>query len=231
MAIPRTDNELAFWLNNFSTSFAAHAASLGFAEADVNSVKADAAMLNYLVGELLPTYKSALQARSSYKTLILSGPVGSPGGALPPPPALGAAPNAVAPGILPRLRNLVQRIQLAPGYNEAVGLDLGIDGTGVSVGRAAPDSRKPILKARSNGPGTVQVDFSKEKSDGVFIESRRAGEAVWQSLGIDSYSPFIDDRLPAEAGKPEVREYRARYILRDQPTGDWSDIVTATFVP
>ena len=44
-------------------------------------------------------------------------------------------------------------------------------------------------------------------------------------------SPFIDDRPPLEAGKPEVREYRARYILRDQATGEWSDIVTATFVP
>jgi hypothetical protein len=225
------DTELALWLNNFSTSFAAHAASLGFAEADVNVVKADASMLNYLVGELLPTYKSALQSRTSYKNLIMSGPVGSPGGSLPPPPATGPAPTAVPPGIVPRLRNLVQRIQLAPGYNEAVGRDLGLNGQD-GRGPAAPDSTaKPALKARSNGPGAVQVDFSKEKFDGVLIESRRAGEADWQSLGTDSYSPYVDDRPPSETGKPEVRQYRARYVLRDQPTGDWSDIVTATFVP
>ena len=65
----------------------------------------------------------------------------------------------------------------------------------------------------------------------MFIESRRAGDSEWQSLGVDSYSPYLDDRPPAEAGKPEVRQYRARYILRDQGTGEWSDIVTATFVP
>jgi hypothetical protein len=230
MPIPRTDTELVLWLTNFSNSFAVHAAALGFTEADVNSVKADAAMVNYLFGDLLPTYKSALQARTSYKNMVLAGPIGRSGGALPPPPATGPAPAVVPPGILPRLRNLAQRIQLAPGYTEVIGLDLGI--TGPEGGPSAPDAMpKPTLKARSNGPGTVQVDFTKEKFDGVVIESRRAGEDDWQSLGVDSYSPFIDDRPPLEAGRPEARQYRARYILRDQATGEWSDIVTATFVP
>lgn len=230
MPIPRTDAELALWLTNFSNTFAAHATTLGFTEDDVNSVRADAAMVNYLLGDLLPTYKSALQARTSYKNLVMTGPMGSTGGALPPAPTTGPAPATVPPGIVPRLRNLVQRIQLAPSYNEAIGLDLGI--TGPESGPSAPGAQtKPALKARSNGPGTVQIDFTKERFDGVFIESRRAGEESWQSLGIDSYSPYIDNRPPVEAGRPEVRQYRARYILRDQATGEWSDIVTATLVP
>ena len=65
------------WLNNFSTSFASHAAALGFTDANVNSVKADATMLNFLVGDLVPTYKAALQARTSYKSLLMTGPLGS----------------------------------------------------------------------------------------------------------------------------------------------------------
>lgn len=230
MAIPRTDTELALWLTNFSTSFEAHAASLGFTEAEVNSVKADAAMLNYLLGDLLPTYKSALQARTSYKHIVLTGPLGRPGASLPPPPSTGPAPTAVPPGIVPRLRNLVQRIQLAPAYNEVIGLSLGL--TTPEGSPSAPHSApKPTLKAHANGPAAVYIDFTKEKFDGVFVESRRAGDSEWQSLGVDSYSPYLDDRPPAEAGKPEVRQYRARYILRDQATGEWSDIVTATFVP
>ena len=44
-------------------------------------------------------------------------------------------------------------------------------------------------------------------------------------------SPYIDDRPPKVAGRPETRQYRVRYMLRDQPTGEWSDIVTTTFVP
>lgn len=231
MPIPRTDNELMVWLRNFSASFATHAASLGFTEADVNSVRADAAMLNYLIGDLVPTYKSALQARTAYKSLIMSGPVGSPGGGLPPAPVVEAPPTAVPPGVVPRLRQLVQRIQLAPGYTEEVGIALGIDepeGRGPSAPDAPP---KPSLKARSAGPGSVQLDFSKETFDGVFVESLRDGDDGWQPLGLDHYSPFIDERPPKAAGKPETRQYRVRYMLRDQPTGDWSDIVTTTFVP
>lgn len=160
----------------------------------------------------------------------MTGPIGRPVVALPPSPATGPAPTVVPPGIIPRLRNLVQRIQLSPGYAEIIGLDLGI--TGPEGGPSAPDSAaRPTLKARSTGPDLVQVDFSKEKFDGVVIESRRDGEDGWQSLGVDNYSPYLDDRPPLAAGKPEKREYRARYILRDQATGEWSDIVTATFVP
>jgi hypothetical protein len=230
MAIPRSDTELMVWLNNFVTAFSVHILTLGFVEEDLIAVDNDAKMLRYLVGEILPTYKAAFQSRSSYKNILLTGPLGSPAGPPPPTPVTQPPPATVPPGILPRLRNLVQRIQLAPGYTEAIGRDLGI--TGTEGGPSAPDSTpKPTLKARSTGPGTVQVDFSKEKFDGVFIESRRAGEDGWRSLGPDSYSPYIDDRPPLESGKPEMREYRARYILRDQATGEWSDIVTTAFIP
>ncbi|HJQ33266.1 MAG TPA: hypothetical protein VJ866_13850 [Pyrinomonadaceae bacterium] len=230
MRLPRTDSELMLWLNNFDNAFSEHCDTLGFVEADVLSLRADIAMANYLLGDLLPGYKAGLQARTTYKNLVMNGPVATAVVAPPPPPNVGTAPTAVAPGIVPRLRNLIQRIQLAPGYTEAIGADLGI--TGSDGGPSAPTSTpKPTLKARSTGPGLLQVDFSKDKYDGVVIESRRAGEDGWKSLGVDNYSPFIDDRPPLEAGKPEQREYRARYILRDQATGEWSDIVTATFIP
>lgn len=44
-------------------------------------------------------------------------------------------------------------------------------------------------------------------------------------------SPFVDTRPPLEAGKAEVREYRLRYLRRDEPVGEWSDIITATTRP
>jgi hypothetical protein len=233
MPIPRTENELMVWLNNFSTAFASHANALGFTEADVSAVNADAAMLNFLVGDLVPTYRSALQARTSYKNLIVSGPVGSPGGEPPPAPVTAAAPATVAPGVLPRLRQLVQRIQAAPGYNNSIGLDLGIVESAAATGsRSGPTvSARPTAKATALAAGQVQIDFSKGGFDGVIVESRRAGEQGWTGLGTDSYSPFVDTRPPLEAGRAEVREYRLRYLRRDEPVGDWSDIVTATTRP
>jgi hypothetical protein len=231
MAIPRTDTELIVWLNNFSTAFATHAAALGFTTAEVNSVNADAAMVSFLVGDFLPTYKSALRAGSNYKDRIISGPLGTPATPPPPAPTTATPPATVPPGIVARLRNLVQRIQLASAYTEEIGLALGITGTGGGGPSAPTSAPKPTLKLGATSPGVVQLDFSKERFDGVIVESRRPGEEDWQQLGIDNYSPFIDDRPPLEAGKPERREYRVRYILRDQATGEWSDIVTATFVP
>lgn len=224
MSIPRTDNELMVWLNNFSTAFATHATALGFTEADVSSVQADAAMLNFLVGDLVPTYKAALQARTSYKSLLINGPVGSPGGGLPPAPVTATAPATVPPGILPRLRQLVQRIQVAPGYTEAIGDNLGI------VGPPAPapvpiSSAKPTARATARPDGVVEIAFVKGDFDGVFIEGRRTGETAWANLGTDNFSPFVDTRPPAEPGKPETREYRLRYLLTDEPVGEWSDIV------
>jgi hypothetical protein len=231
MPIPRTDNDLMVWYGNFAARFAAHATALGFSQADVDAVQADDAMLSYLVGDLLPAYTSALQARSAYKNSIKDGPLGSPAGSLPPAPTVAAAPANVLPGILPRVRQLVARIKVAPGYTETIGLDLGIVGTD-SGGANAPNlSAKPTVKAHAIATSQVQIEFSKGKFDGVLIESRRTGETGWTSLGTDNFSPFIDDRPLLAADKPEVREYRLRYILRDEPVGDWSDIISATARP
>jgi hypothetical protein len=219
------------WYRNFTARFAAHATALGFSQADVAAVQADDAMLSYLVGDLLPTYTSALQARTAYKNRIKDGPLGSPGGSLPPAPPSAAAPAAVAPGVVPRLRQLVARIKAAPGYTEAIGFDLGIVGTDAGGSNAPTLSAKPTVKAHAIANSQVRIDFSKEKFDGVLIESRRAGETGWTSLGTDNFSPFLDTRPLLEAGKPEVREYRLRYLQRDEPVGDWTDIITATARP
>ena len=231
MPIPRSDTELMVWLNNFSTSFATHAAALGFTEAEADSVNADAAMLNYLIGDLLPTYKSALRARSTYKEFIISGQLGRPGGPPPSAPAVAAPPATVPPGILPRLRNLVQRIQLAPGYTEAIGRDLGIHGIEAGDSDPASDAAKPHAKAHAIASNTVQIDFSKGRFHGVLIESRRTGESEWQTLATDNFSPYVDARPLLQAGKPEVREYRLRYVELDEPVGEWSDIISATARP
>lgn len=231
MAIPRTDNELMVWLNNFAAAFAARAAALGFNEAEGAQVRADAAMLSYLVGDLVPAYKAALNTRTAYKALVMNGPAGETGGDPPAAPALASPPPTVPPGIVPRLRRLVQRIQVAPAYTEAVGSELGITGAEAGGPSGPASSAKPKVTAAALAGGRVRVEFNKAGFDGVQVEGRRAGETAWQPLGTDSFSPYTDERPPLEAGRPEVREYRLRFVERDEPVGDWSDIVPVTTTP
>ncbi|MDX6694047.1 MAG: hypothetical protein QOF02_1650 [Blastocatellia bacterium] len=230
MSYPKADAELVIWYKNFSQKFATHAPTLGFTAADVSAVQADAAMLDYLIGDLLPTYQSALQARTAYKNVIKDGPIGVAGGNPPGAPVTGAAPATVEPGIVPRLRRLIQRIKSAPNYTQAVGEDLDL----IGPEKNAPGddiTAKPVPKAFALPGSHVQIEFNKGGFDGVSIEGRREGETAWTPLGIDLYSPFIDTRPPAQNGMPEVREYRLRYLLRDEATGQWSDIVSVTTMP
>ena len=41
----------------------------------------------------------------------------------------------------------------------------------------------------------------------------------------------MDTRPPLTAGRAEVREYRLRYLDRDEPVGDYSDIISASTTP
>jgi hypothetical protein len=230
MSFPNGDAEFVIWYKTFAQGFATHATALGFTAAEVAAVQADAAMLDYLIGEMLPTYQSTLQARTSYKNLIKDGPMGVPGGDPPSAPVLAAAPATVAPGIVPRLRRLIQRIKAAPNYTQAIGQDLDIAG----AEKNAPgenETAKPKTKATALSGSQVRVEFNKRNFDGVFVEGRRKGDSDWTPLGQDLYSPFIDTRPPVQAGAPEVREYRLRFCLRDEAVGEWSDIVSATTTP
>ncbi|HEX8000255.1 MAG TPA: hypothetical protein VF528_17850 [Pyrinomonadaceae bacterium] len=77
----------------------------------------------------------------------------------------------------------------------------------------------------------VRIEFNKRGYDGVLIESQRAGELQWVLLGYDAYSPYIDSRPPLTPDMAEVREYRVRYIKRDEPVGEWSDIISVSTMP
>ena len=59
----------------------------------------------------------------------------------------------------------------------------------------------------------------------------QGSEGTMSAQGIRPLQPIGPDAPFIGAGKPEARQYRVRYMLRDQPTGEWSDIVTATFAP
>jgi hypothetical protein len=214
--LPTTEADKLLWLNNFAAKFSTHAVSLGFVAADATAITNDAAMFAYLTN-LVETFTTAKEQRVQYKNLIKDGPIGMVAGALPAIPVVPAAPAAVAPGIFPRIAQVVQRIKSHPGYTEAIGKDLGIIGAEKKMDFGV---MKPVIKLVLKG-GQVEVQWAKGDADSIRIEVDR-GSGSWQFLSIDSV-PHYTDTTPVTAAN--TWKYRAIYIVSDEPVGQWSDVV------
>lgn len=214
--LPSSDADKVLWLNNFSSKFTPLAVSLGFVAADATSVTNDAAMFAYLMGTV-ENFTTAKEQRVEYKNLIKDGPIGKPGGGVPSGPAVPVAPAVVAPGVFPRISQIVQRIKNYPSYTEAIGRDLGIIGAEETTDYNA---LKPMIKLMSIA-GQVEIQWAKGKADAVRIESDKGNG--WQFLAVDSV-PNYTDTTPIAA--PAVWKYRAIYIVADDLVGQWSDVVS-----
>ncbi len=215
--LPRTDEGRLIWINNFSTKIGNYVSTLGLTAADVTSAKNDAAMFAYLVNAV-EVFTTAKEQRVNFKNLVKDGPLGKPLGLVPDAPALGTKPADVAPGIFPRLAQLVQRIKNSSAYTESIGKDLGIIGAKLVVDF---DALKPKLKLVMKG-GQVEVQWTRGDADALYIEVDR-GNGTWQFLAVDTV-PHYTDTMPITTHA--IWKYRAIYLIRDERVGQWSDIVT-----
>jgi hypothetical protein len=215
-------------MNNFVAKMVVHGTTVGVSAADLATLQADAKYHSYLVHDLLPLYRAKAQEVTAYKDLMNDGPIGTPAGTLPVAPTPPTAPAAVLPGVLPRVSALVQRIKNSPGYNAAIGADMGIEAPVVST--LVADSVKPTFKATALPGSQIRLDWVKGKLDGVRVECKRPGDTDWVHLGDDRYSPYTDTRPPVAAGVSETRSYRMRYFQRDDLVGAYSDTATVLVV-
>jgi hypothetical protein len=225
--LPKADNDLLTWFNSFQLKFATYGPTLGFTAADVTAIGDDYKMLAYIV-QAAELIRNESQARTSYKNVVRDGPLGTVQPTPPSVPTLTPPATIVAPGIIPRVRALVQRLKTHPSYTDSIGTDLGVIATA-----AAPSTTpaKPSATATAEPGSSVRIDWTKGGFDGVLVEGQRGDETVWTSLGTDLQSPYNDTRAPLHPGAPEVRRYRLRYLKSDDPTGDYSDTMTVTTTP
>lgn len=63
------------------------------------------------------------------------------------------------------------------------------------------------------------------------IYSQRDGDTDFKLLGRDSHPPFVDTRPLLVAGKPELRQYRAIFVVGDQEVSQFSDNLTINCSP
>ncbi|SRR6266542_2669451 len=88
-----------------------------------------------------------------------------------------------------------------------------------------------FLLFKSGSGGVVELDFDKSISDGVNIYAKRDGDADFVFLAPDTASPHIDNRPLLVGTKPELREYKAVYVLSDAEIGLFSDEVVVNCAP
>lgn len=215
--MPRTDEAKALWLSNFISKLNIYFVGLGFTAAEMTSLKNDVAYFSYILNAV-EVFTTAKEHRVNYKNALRDGPIGTIAGAVSDVPALGTKPVEVAPGIIPRITQAVQRIKNSPAYTESMGKDLGIIG---AITVVELDEMQPILKPVLKG-GDVEVRWTKGEADAVYIEVDR-GNGVWQFLGIDM-NPHYMDKMPITAHA--TWRYRAIYLKRDERIGRWSDVAS-----
>jgi len=127
-----------------------------------------------------------------------------------------------------RVRLLAKRVKGHRNYTEALGIQLGIVGVADATDMTVA---QPTLVANPLAHGAVEVAFNKSQADGVNLYSQREGNSEFVFLARDTASPYVDNRALLVAGKPEVRKYRAIYVVNDAETGIASDDVNVVCQP
>ncbi len=58
------------------------------------------------------------------------------------------------------------------------------------------------------------------------LNSNCEGDVDFKFLARDTQPPYVDNRLMFVAGKPELREYKAVFVIGDQEVSQFSDKIT-----
>lgn len=141
-------------------------------------------------------------------------------------PAMGPDfPPPAAPGIVKRFRKTVAWVKTRPGYNDAMGIALGV----VGVQRARPDlaTIAPEIDAQLVG-GRVEIAWGwqglRDWVEGIQIEVDRSDGHGFVLLTIDFTAGTVDTTpLPAQLTR---WKYRAIFRKNDAPIGQWSKTVS-----
>ena len=223
---PTSEGTQIQWLKNYGLKFPVHGGTLGLGP-EITPTGTDVAYAIFLLETWHPALQQDIKEATEHKKYMLDSPAA--GEPLTPLPAGSAftPPTIVYPGILARLFDQVARIKLQPGYTAAIGDDLGIVGPDELPKDASATSTVKARALDGSPNQVVELAFSKDGHEGVYIESRGNG-GPWQFLGIDSESPYTDNRPLQVPGAAETREYRLRYWDKGAPNGNFTPVIKVT---
>jgi hypothetical protein len=229
--LPTDEPGLADWFENWSAKMDDHGAEHGFSAAEIQQAKDDAILVRSIVSawQSIEAYRRKF---SNFKNLILDGENGAPPTVYPlfDVPAAPEPRMSLLPGLVKRTKSSVRRLRTSAAYNEAVGADFRV--LPRRPQRIAPNEAKPVLRPQVLTSSQIEAAFKKNGFDGIELEVQRGPDAnLWTSLGRFFASPAEDATPPSTGALPEVRRYRARYLKRNKPVGEYSDIVSIITKP
>ena len=226
---PRQLGDRPEWHHNFATKLPGYATAFGLSTGVVNAAVADNLTLAYGLGDWITNVRKFAPACTAGLELLASGSgdgdFAFPGYTAPTPPPLPGGITAVLPGALDRTFLLVKEIKGKKAYTSAMGLDLRIVGEEDAAEHNRPEFN--LKTEAGDGCHCVKIRFKKFGHTGVVIYSKR-GSGGWELLGIDTVSPYQDERPLLVAGQPEIREYKLRFWDAGNENGDWTDVASIT---
>jgi len=220
--LPRGDSQRSTWLRNFNVKLPGYASKLGITKEELLVVSKDTIAYDYVL-DMVTIAKTFEHTCSTQKTSFRNCTIGNENVAFPVFVTT-TAPDAVPYGIFTRISNLVKKIKASDGYLESIGKDLGIIGTEMA-GKDSLDTEQPLLTIKIVG-GFVQIKYTKGAKGGIVLESRRGAETDFTLADKVSVSTYKDKRANLVAGKPEQREFRAWFTVKDEIVGIVSPVVT-----
>ena len=124
-------------------------------------------------------------------------------------------------------RLIRQHIMKAPGYTQAIGELLGIERAQATFAATmSADGPAPVLRGKALDTGGAELKSNKGDAEAVDIYGKRDTDADFVKLDRVLHFPWVDTRPLLVAGKPEKREYKAKFIRQNQPYGNMSNTLT-----
>jgi hypothetical protein len=162
--IPRSEPQLAIWLQNFGKKISTHGQALGLTAEEIKLAETRCSETSAKITEIE-------QKKTELQQIV-------------------AAKDDLKNDTLVSIRGFVTRIKAHTVYTEPIGHDLGVIAAN-SIANVS--SNKTQLKVEAL-PGRVRISFTKKGFSGVNIYTRGNGTAQWSYLARDNNSPYDDVR-------------------------------------
>jgi len=220
--LQKNDEKFAVQLTNFSSKLPGYKDIFSISDAELAEAEADSVYFTWAVtsAKKITDYKKSWIGFKNILRLDTGNPELNP---VPETSTITPIPDEVLPGIQSRFLIQAKRIKAHKNYTEAIGQNLGIEGT--FSNRMPLENVQPILKAVMNG-GRVNLQWKKSTYDAIIIEKDTGSGFVF--LDKDLRPNFVDTTPLPAGNESAVWRYRAMYMFKDEKVGNWSDVVTIT---